>query len=204
MSAVFCFGRDEDVCFGVLMDAVSLYCWARPESSGCSLLSSYQQVTKSSNNKYSLLMVPVRGTWQNRFLIWHNRVQSQLQTQSSLLKACYVAAIFRARRGGGGLVQWLKLPAWKVGDTFQVLKNCRDTPWPKSSVLGLRQPGLEFRIMCLEGSVISSSHHPQEVLLAQFRLCVQNTINLFIPTTTGSINVLFSNILFDKNTLMRI
>ena len=50
---------------------------------------------------------------------------------------------------------------------------CGEPPWPRSSVLGLRPPGLEFRILCLEDSVSShSSHHPQEVLLAQFSLNV--------------------------------
>ena len=38
------------------------------------------------------------------------------------------------------------------------------------SVLGLRPPGLEFRILCLEGSS-QSSHHPQEVLLALAYMC---------------------------------
>ena len=32
---------------------------------------------------------------------------------------------------------------------------CGGPPWPRGSVLGLRLPGLEFRIMCLEESVIS-------------------------------------------------
>ena len=32
---------------------------------------------------------------------------------------------------------------------------CGEPPWPRSSVLGLRPPGLEFRILCLEDSVIS-------------------------------------------------
>ena len=37
-------------------------------------------------------------------------------------------------------------------------------------MLGLRQPGLEY---CVCRAVSShSSHHPQEVLLAQFSLCV--------------------------------
>ena len=32
---------------------------------------------------------------------------------------------------------------------------CGKPPWPKGSVLGLRPPGLEFRVLCLENSVIS-------------------------------------------------
>ena len=77
----------------------------------------------------------------------------------------------------------------------------REPPWPNGSVLGLRPQRLEYRIRCLEGSVISfispssvapgsppppppsraidlraASHvelHPQEVLLTQFILHVQ-------------------------------
>ena len=33
----------------------------------------------------------------------------------------------------------------------------RKPPGPRGSVLGLRPPGFEFRILCLEGSVISPS-----------------------------------------------
>ena len=32
---------------------------------------------------------------------------------------------------------------------------CGELPWPRGSVLGLRPPGLEFRILCLEDTVIS-------------------------------------------------
>ena len=32
---------------------------------------------------------------------------------------------------------------------------CVELRWPKGSVLALRPPGLEFRILCLEGSIIS-------------------------------------------------
>ena len=32
---------------------------------------------------------------------------------------------------------------------------CGEPPWPRGSVLGLRPPGLQFRILCLEDSVIS-------------------------------------------------
>ena len=34
---------------------------------------------------------------------------------------------------------------------------CGEPPWPRGSVLGLRSPVLEFRILCLEDSVISPS-----------------------------------------------
>ena len=36
------------------------------------------------------------------------------------------------------------------------IQYCGEPPWPGGSVLGLRQPGLEFRIMRLEDSVINS------------------------------------------------
>ena len=32
---------------------------------------------------------------------------------------------------------------------------CGESPWRRRSVLGIRLPGFEFRILCLEGSVIS-------------------------------------------------
>ena len=63
------------------------------------------------------------------------------------------------------------LPAWKVGDRglvprtgVQVSKQTNiSSPltrkdsvlWPRGSVLDLRPSGLEFQILCLEGSVIS-------------------------------------------------
>ena len=44
------------------------------------------------------------------------------------------------------------------------------------SVLNLRPPGFEVRILCLENSVIwLSSRHPQELLLAQFSLYVHKS-----------------------------
>ena len=36
------------------------------------------------------------------------------------------------------------------------IKYCGEHPWPRGSLLGLRPPGLEFRILCREVSVISS------------------------------------------------
>ena len=85
----------------------------------------------------------------------------------------------------GALVQWLKMPAWKVGDCgfqphsgLQVSKiqyvssplTRKDSIlWPRGNVLVLRPPGLEFQT-CVWRAV--SSHHPQEVLLAQFSLHV--------------------------------
>ena len=80
-----------------------------------------------------------------------------------------VLLMFKRSILGGSLVQWLKLSAWKVGDRgfephsdLQVYKKQNDLfplarndsiLWGTSvrgSVLGLRPPGLEFRIMSLK------------------------------------------------------
>ena len=103
--------------------------------------------------------------------------------------------------GGGELVQWLKLPAWKVGDRGFELRSGIQIPKKQniSSLLirkrfntvgSLRdrgvassasdRKGLNFEHhqgsifeSCVWKAVSShSSHHPQEVLLAQFSLYV--------------------------------
>ena len=53
-----------------------------------------------------------------------------------------------------------------------------EPPRTRSSVLGLRPTGIEFRILCLEGGAVSchSSHHPQEVFLAQFSLYMHKVV----------------------------
>ena len=49
---------------------------------------------------------------------------------------------------------------------------CGEPPWPRGSVLGIRLQGSNFD-SCVWRTVSSqSSHHPQEVLLAQFSLYV--------------------------------
>ena len=73
------------------------------------------------------------------------------------------------------LVQWLKLSARKVGDrgleprsgiqaskkqnafprSLVKIQYCGESQLPRGSVVGLRSPGLEFRSLCLEGSVMS-------------------------------------------------
>ena len=42
----------------------------------------------------------------------------------------------------------------------------------RCSVLGLKPPGFEFQILCLEGSVISFFSSSYKVILTQFSLCV--------------------------------
>ena len=46
----------------------------------------------------------------------------------------------------------------------------------RGSVLCLIPPWLEFRILCLQGCVIHSSHYPQEVVLVQFSLYVHKGV----------------------------
>ena len=75
------------------------------------------------------------------------------------------------KAGTGALVQWLKLPAWEVEphsglrvskkqNGFSSLTRKDSLFWETSvtdrySVLSLRSPGLEFRILSLDGNVIS-------------------------------------------------
>ena len=60
------------------------------------------------------------------------------------------------------------------------IQYCAEPPGSRGTMFGLRPPGLKFRILCLEGSVISPS---SGVLLAQFSLHVhvhKGSLN-FIP-----------------------
>ena len=52
---------------------------------------------------------------------------------------------------------------------------CGEPLWPRGSVLGLRPPGFEFRILCLEGSVISLISPSSRGSPAQFGLCVHKS-----------------------------
>ena len=49
---------------------------------------------------------------------------------------------------------------------------CGELPWLRGSVLDLRPPGREFESCFLRTVSSHSSHHPQDVLLAQFSLYV--------------------------------
>ena len=54
--------------------------------------------------------------------------------------------------------------------SFVKIQYCTEPPWPRDSLVSLRPPWLEF---CVWRAVSNhSSHHPQEVLLAQFSLHV--------------------------------
>ena len=67
------------------------------------------------------------------------------------------------------------------------IQYCGEHPGPKGSVLGFRPPGLEFRILCLEGSVISfilpsSGGSPDPV----YHICAQGWPKTpFISLTPG-------------------
>ena len=98
-----------------------------------------------------------------------------------------VSLMYRA----GALMQWVKLPAWEVGDRgfephcgLQVLKK-QNVPFSltrKDSILWgapvterrarTDRQGSNFE-SCVWRAVSShSSHHPQELLMVQFSLCV--------------------------------
>ena len=88
---------------------------------------------------------------------------------------------------------------------------CGPPPWPRHSMLGLRPPGFEFRRSCVWRAVSShSSHHPQEILLAQFSLYmhksglkpdIKNT-KCFIPKISAieGIHDTISNPILDNST----
>ena len=84
-------------------------------------------------------------------------------------------------------------PSFKETKCSVQMRYCGEPPLPGGSVLGLRLPGPEFRIVCLEGSVISlsSGSSPGPVL----PLCAQITFISFhfLQTrfTTGSERKLF-------------
>ena len=82
--------------------------------------------------------------------------------------AAFHARVRGSVPGSGGLKETKNVSSPSMCER----QYCGEPPWPRGSVLGLRPPGLEFRILCLEDSVISSSHHLQEVLLVQFSLYV--------------------------------
>ena len=59
-------------------------------------------------------------------------------------------------------------PSWPS----KLLRYCGALPWPRGSVLDLRPPGLKFRILSLESSVISFISPSSGGSLAQFGLYV--------------------------------
>ena len=60
-------------------------------------------------------------------------------------------AAFHARVRGS----FLGLDGSKKQKCFSIHSYCGEPPWPSDSVLVLKPQGFEFRILCVEGSVIS-------------------------------------------------
>ena len=107
------------------------------------------------------------------------------------------------------LLQWVKPPVWKVGDRgfishsgIQVPKKQmflppltrKEPPWPRGSVLALRRQGLKFRILCLDGSVISfispsSGCSPDQFSTYVHKLPKTPFINLLHLNTTHQANI---------------
>ena len=91
-----------------------------------------------------------------------------------LLRQINLSVILEALLGGGPRVV-VSTAAFQVGvrgfvsrsrrfernknvsspSTLAKTQYCGEPPWPRGRVLGLRPPGFEFQILCLEGSVIS-------------------------------------------------
>ena len=98
--------------------------------------------------------------------VWHDRMRKQ-PVEHGLFSVPHAwegggprvvasTAAFRARARGsvpglGGLKETKNVSSPSTCES----QYCGEPPWPRGSVLGLRPPGLEFRILCLEDSVIS-------------------------------------------------
>ena len=65
--------------------------------------------------------------------------------------AAFHARVRGSFPGRGGL----KESKYVFSPSTRKIQYCGEPPCPRGSVLGLRQPGPEFRVLCLEGSVIS-------------------------------------------------
>ena len=65
--------------------------------------------------------------------------------------AAFHARVWGSVPGFGGLKETKNVSSPSTCES----QYCGEPLWPRGSVLGLRPPGLEFRILCLEDSVIS-------------------------------------------------
>ena len=79
-----------------------------------------------------------------------------LGQRCKLCRAGVSTAAFHARARGsvpglGGLKETKNVSSPSTCES----QYCGEPPWPRGSVLSLRPPGLDFRILCLEDSVIS-------------------------------------------------
>ena len=94
-------------------------------------------------------------------IIWHRSGQSCNVTQMSKIAGSIPTQALKCQRNKTFLPR-----------SLVKIQYCGEPPWPRGSVLGLRPPGLEFRILCLEGSVVSFITPSSNVLLAHFSLYV--------------------------------
>ena len=97
-----------------------------------------------------------------RFVVYFTFVYCTLLSfvikRAGALRVVVSTAAFHARVRGsvpglGGLKETKNVSSPSTCES----QYCGEPPWPRGSVLGLRPPGLEFRILCLEDSVISLS-----------------------------------------------
>ena len=91
--------------------------------------------------------------WVGRFILISNKLQ---KLKGGGPRVVVSTAAFHARARGsvpglGGLKETKNVSSPSTCES----QYCGEPPWPRGSVLGLRPPGREFRIMCLEDSVIS-------------------------------------------------
>ena len=82
--------------------------------------------------------------------------------------AAFHARVRDSVPGLGGLKETKNVPSPSTCES----QYCGEAPWPRGSVLGLRPPGLEFRILCLEDSAISIISPSSGGSPAQFSLYV--------------------------------
>ena len=93
----------------------------------------------------------------------------------------YISQIYIKLLLAGALVQWFKLLAWKVGDRgfeprsgIHVLKkqNVGSLRDREAAILTSNRQSSNFKSFVCRAVSSHSSHHPQDVLLAQFSLYV--------------------------------
>ena len=109
---------------------------------------------------YTRMIYMVWNWTYHRMWSLTQRVESWSVTLDSIMgggrRVVVSTAAFHARVRGsvpglGGLKETKNVSSPSTCES----QYCGEPPWPRGSVLGLRPPGLEFRILCLEGSVIS-------------------------------------------------
>ena len=122
-------------------------------------------------------------------------ISTRIRKMSNILGWLFYVIIAYIGKKSGALVQWLRLPVWKLGDLgfephsgLQVLKkqNVSSLLTRKDSMLwgtphdrklacsASDRQGSSFKFCVWRALSSQSSHHPQKVLLAQFSLHMHN------------------------------